>query len=152
MAKIDKRTKAYKDAQKALKQQGDTNTPAKEEKPSEGLGDTIEKVLSKTGVKKIVDWMTDGKDCGCDKRQAWLNEKFRYKAQCLVKSEYEYLIEYNKRHNPKRFESNDIRILLNIHHRTLGVRPKVCINCNSGIKVMNDVVEHLNNLMQAYEL
>ena len=134
--KIDKRTKAYKDSLKK----------------SEGLGDTIEKVTKATGIKKVVEWLTDGKDCGCDKRKAWLNEKFRYKAECLVKSEYDYLKEYNKRHNPKRFERSDVKQLLDIHRRTLGIRPSVCLNCNSGVKVMNDVVKHLNELMEAYEI
>jgi len=136
---LDKRTKEYKDYTKGYK------------KESEGLGDTLEKVFEKTGIKKVVEWMSDGKDCGCDKRKAILNEKFRYNPECLVKSEYDYLIEYNKRHNPKSFSGEDVRKLLNIHHRVLRKRPKVCVNCNSGVRVMNEVVDNLNKLLEEYE-
>lgn len=41
---------------------------------ADGLGDTIEWITVKTGVKKIVP-----KNCGCDKRRKWLNEKVPFK-------------------------------------------------------------------------
>ena len=44
---------------------------------SKGLGDTIEKITKATGIKKVVDLLTD--DCGCDKRKEKLNNKFPYK-------------------------------------------------------------------------
>jgi hypothetical protein len=39
------------------------------------LGDTIEKVTKATGVKAAVDYVAKktGKDCGCNKRKAALN-------------------------------------------------------------------------------
>jgi hypothetical protein len=48
---------------------------------SKGLGDTIAKFTAATGIKKVVDTMSDatGTDCGCDKRQDKLNEIFPYK-------------------------------------------------------------------------
>ena len=39
---------------------------------SEGLGDTVEKVLEVTGVAKLAKWVM-GEDCGCDDRKAKLN-------------------------------------------------------------------------------
>ena len=44
---------------------------------SKGLGDTIEKITTKTGIKGLVGKITD--DCGCDKRKEKLNQKFPYK-------------------------------------------------------------------------
>jgi len=44
---------------------------------SRGLGDTVEKVIRVTGVKKAVNSLV--KDCGCAKRQEKLNELFPYK-------------------------------------------------------------------------
>lgn len=43
---------------------------------SKGLGDTIEKITTATGVKKIVDTVSKatGKDCGCAARKAKLND------------------------------------------------------------------------------
>ena len=48
---------------------------------SEGLGDTIEKITTVTGIKKIVDTVAKatGSDCGCGKRKDTLNRVFPYK-------------------------------------------------------------------------
>ena len=46
---------------------------------SRGLGDSIEKITEKTGLKKLSQSLTGKKDCGCNKRKAWLNKAFPYK-------------------------------------------------------------------------
>lgn len=45
---------------------------------SKGLGDTINKVTSATGIKTIVKKATNG-NCGCEKGRKKLNELFPYK-------------------------------------------------------------------------
>jgi len=54
---------------------------AEETKESSGLGDTIEKITKFTGIKAVVDAFTkaSGKDCGCEGRKEWLNNKVPYK-------------------------------------------------------------------------
>jgi len=49
-------------------------------KPSRGLGDTVEKITTATGVKAVVDTVSKvtGKDCGCNKRKDKLNKLFPY--------------------------------------------------------------------------
>lgn len=49
-------------------------------KEDKGLGDTIERVTTATGIKKAVDYVSEktGKDCGCSNRKAKLNERFSY--------------------------------------------------------------------------
>jgi len=44
---------------------------------SKGLGDTLAKFTETTGIKKIVKSINP--NCGCDKRQEWLNKKIPYK-------------------------------------------------------------------------
>jgi hypothetical protein len=44
---------------------------------SKGLGDTIEKFTTATGIKKLVDRIPG--DCGCKKRKEALNIIFPYK-------------------------------------------------------------------------
>ena len=46
-----------------------------------GLGDTIEKITTATGIKKLVNTVSKatGKDCGCNKRKDTLNRVFPYK-------------------------------------------------------------------------
>jgi hypothetical protein len=48
---------------------------------SKGLGDSIEKVTTATGIKKVVETVAKatGKDCGCEKRKDALNRAFPYK-------------------------------------------------------------------------
>jgi len=169
MKKIDKRTKEWKESQKALemiskatgitsqltpnelKEQIDTNIPKELEIPSQGLGDTIEKVLKVTGVKKLVDVFTDGKDCKCADRRKKLNEVFSYKAQCLEQKEYDYIKKYNERHDPTNFSKEDVFQLGRIHQRVFKVRISVCKGCSSGVKSMNIIVGNLNKMITLYE-
>lgn len=48
---------------------------------SKGLGDSVEKFTKATGIKKVVDHISEktGKDCGCKKRKEQLNKMFPYK-------------------------------------------------------------------------
>ena len=48
---------------------------------SKGLGDSIEKFTTRTGIKSFVQIASkiSGKDCGCNKRKNWLNKNFPYK-------------------------------------------------------------------------
>tara|TARA_R100000935_G_scaffold47756_1_gene71948 strand:- start:26 stop:208 length:183 start_codon:yes stop_codon:yes gene_type:complete len=50
-------------------------------KISRGLGDSIEKFTQATGIKKVVDKISEatGKDCGCGNRKDALNRAFPYK-------------------------------------------------------------------------
>ena len=51
-----------------------------EQNKSKGLGDTIEKITTATGIKKVVQVVANatGKDCGCNKRRDALNRAFPY--------------------------------------------------------------------------
>lgn len=48
---------------------------------SKGLGDTIEKITTATGIKKVAEAVSKviGKDCGCPARRDALNRAFPYK-------------------------------------------------------------------------
>ena len=51
-----------------------------ESNKSKGLGDTIEKITTATGIKKAVDAVSKvtKKPCGCSKRKDKLNKMFPY--------------------------------------------------------------------------
>lgn len=55
------------------------NKIVKKSKPK-GLGDTIENFTQKTGIKKVVDKVSEatGKPCGCGARRDALNRMFPY--------------------------------------------------------------------------
>ncbi len=125
------------------------NEASSHSKPSEGVGDTIEKIAKKTGIKKVVGWIA-GKDCGCQERKDKLNRIFRYKAECMIQSEYEWFKQYKKRHNPKNYSKEDVHTLVMTFTRIFKRRPSVCSNCNGAVKVMGDIYEALNNIYETY--
>ena len=73
----DKRTKEYKDWK------------AKYEAKPKGLGDVVEKVTKATGIKKVVEAITD--NCGCDERRDRWNEMFSMKMNHPL-TEQEYIM------------------------------------------------------------
>jgi hypothetical protein len=109
---------------------------------SEGLGDTVEKVLEVTGVAKVAKWLL-GEDCGCDERKAKLNELFPYKKPlCLEENEFSYLNEwFNK--NTDRVTPIEQVELFKIHSRVFQVRNELtsCPSC---------VLERINDLRKVY--
>ena len=52
-----------------------------EKQKSRGLGDTIEKITTATGIKKVVETVSKvtGKPCDCKERRDTLNRVFPYK-------------------------------------------------------------------------
>ena len=54
---------------------------------SKGLGDTIEKITTATGIKSIVEAVSKatGSDCGCSKRKDALNRAFPYDVTKQIK-------------------------------------------------------------------
>ena len=112
---------------------------------SEGLGDTVEKVLEVTGVAKVAKWIL-GEDCKCDERKALLNKFFPYrKPECLLKHEHEYLDEWfkEKRYSMKPTEQKE---LLAIYNRVFKVnmQPTSCGSC------LRDVMNKLETLYNSY--
>ena len=57
------------------------DTTQKKSKLRKCIGDTIEKITTATGIKKIVDTVSKatGKPCGCGERKEKLNKVFPYK-------------------------------------------------------------------------
>ena len=50
--------------------------------PSRGLGDSIEKFTKATGIKSVVNKVSESlgvEDCGCDERRDSLNRAFPFK-------------------------------------------------------------------------
>jgi hypothetical protein len=97
---------------------------------SEGLGDTVEKVLEATGIAKVAKWLL-GEDCGCDERKAKLNQLFPYKkALCLEENEFSYLDEWFSKNTDVVRPIEQIE-LFKIHSRVFQVRNELtsCPTC-----------------------
>jgi len=114
---------------------------------SKGLGDTIHKITTKTGVAKLVKWIA-GEDCGCLERQIALNKLFPYttKQNCLVEEEYNWLHNYMsvQRQVISRDEQHK---MLEIYNRVFEAN-KQSSSCGSCVK---ELYNTLNKLYKTYE-
>lgn len=62
-----------------------------------GLGDTVEQITTATGIKAVVEAVSNatGIDCGCDARKEFLNKIWSYrKPNCLNDEDIEFLLPY----------------------------------------------------------
>ena len=115
-------------------------------KPSEGLGDTIEKITEATGIKAAVKWLA-GDDCGCEARKEKLNQIFRYsQPKCLTEEEYNWLSTWYGR-NLHSIRSEEQKQLIAIYNRVFGLKQQMT-GCSSCIA---DVNNRLKKVFEAYE-
>jgi hypothetical protein len=97
---------------------------------SKGLGDTVEKILDKTGIGKIAKFIL-GEDCNCDERKEKLNKMFPYqKPLCLTEDEYDYLTNYFATCG-NSIKVSQQEVLLKIFNRVMrdGRKPSSCADC-----------------------
>ena len=131
----DKRTKAYKEWK------------AKYDSAPKGLGDTIEKITTATGIKKAVKFLA-GEDCGCDERKEILNKKFRYnKPECFTEDEYNFVGHIvDSGINTLSVEQN--RRVVQIYNRVFNDnrKPSGCSSC-----FLNSVFKPLKTLYATYK-
>lgn len=135
---LDKRTKEYKEW-----------VASREEaiaSESTGLGDTIEKITTATGIKAAVKFLA-GEDCGCDDRKDTLNKLFPYKKiECLTEEEYNYLAEQMKR--PTNVVSQTVQLkMLKIYNRVFNdnKQPTSCGSCfRSTYNALKTLIDEYN--------
>lgn len=130
----DKRSKAYK------------VWKVNHAKESEGLGDTIDKIATATGIKKAVKFLA-GDDCGCDERQDALNKEFKYnKPECLTEAEYNYLSDYIKPNRTKVDHADQVKMIQinnRVFHKKLA--PSRCVGC------VKRIYSELERLLKTYK-
>lgn len=106
---------------------------------SKGVGDTIEKVTKATGIKKVVDKISEvfDIDCGCEKRKEILNKMFPYQVECLTEDEYKYLSNFSFRNTSLTHEQR--KDLLVIYNRVFNRKQKMT-NCSKcWVRVVNEL-------------
>ena len=116
-------------------------------KKSQGLGDTIDKITTKTGIKKLVKFVA-GEDCGCDKRKEKLNKLFSYapSIECLNEDEYNTLYGWFAIER-STVTPNEQTQLRKIYNRVFNknTSPSSCASC------VRDMVDRLRTLYNEYE-
>ena len=56
-----------------------------ENQESKGFGDTFEKIMIFTGIKRLIKRIYGDKDCGCDRRKDLWNKWFPYNIEGTCK-------------------------------------------------------------------
>ena len=106
----DKRSKEYRELKEAFASQREIN----------GLGDVVEAFTKATGIKAIVDKVSDvlGVDCGCDDRRERLNNllpRGRKQVRCMTDEEYVSYGEFMSTRKAGRLEANEVKYLMALY-------------------------------------
>jgi hypothetical protein len=110
----------------------------------QGLGDTIDKITTATGIKALVKFIA-GEDCGCEERKEKLNKLFSYrKVLCLTENEYNYLNNFFKT-NGDSIKPTQQKELYTIHDRVFQIKRPEMSGCADCVRQM------VSNLKRVYE-
>lgn len=117
------------------------------EQGSTGLGDTVEKITKKTGIKKVVDKIFDklGTDCGCDDRKKKMNALFRYeKPECFNEEDFNVVHEaVTTRKN--KFTHEEQEKFVDIYTRVFtNLKRPECTPCSFKNEVYNRLIKVYN--------
>ncbi|WP_136465516.1 hypothetical protein [Flagellimonas onchidii] len=131
--------------------QGNLNNNYKPKKISKGLGDDIEKITEATGIKKVVEFFTDGRDCGCTKRKEVLNKLFpRMKPNCFTEEQYRLWGETSEAIKETRKVTPDQqKTIVKLLRDILNMAVAPCSRCNSG--VWTKYISMLDNAYNTYQ-
>lgn len=108
---------------------------------SQGLGDSVEKVLKATGIDKVAKKVL-GDDCGCEERKQKLNKMFPYSRQ-MSEDEIKIYEEVMSR-TKDTITKQDQALLVKIYNKVFNKNKKPS-SCGSCVK------NTLNQLKKVYE-
>ena len=115
---------------------------------SRGLGDDIAKITKATGIKAVVDKVSEvtGVPCGCDERQEKLNKWFP-KSGSLTQDEHEFLEYFFDNYNGTKLkDARERDVLYSIYNRVNKAKekPTSCSPC------LKRIVENLRTKFDEY--
>lgn len=140
---IDKRTREYKDWV-ALNE-------LQIEQASKGLGDTIDKITTATGIKDVVKTFFGEEDCGCGDRKDALNEMLPYgivAVNCPTEEDYYYLKSFFSRQRTRLDREQQLR-MVDIYNHVFDqkmVAPVGCPTCSQ-----KGFIKAINKLHKYYD-
>ena len=102
-------------------------------KKSKGLGDTVDKITTKTGIKKAIKKLF-GEDCGCTERKELLNRLFPYHNEIIDCSDYQTLDKI-KPWTKNNLSSGDYGAVLGIYRKYIDSKQEYtnCVPCVKNI-------------------
>jgi len=102
---------------------------------STGLGDTVEKVLRKTGIAKVAKAVL-GEDCGCENRQELLNDLFPYKKYNAPTDEELDIINWLFTQGKNTISGSMVKEVYSVYNRIFNdkLQPTNCSSCFKPVK------------------
>jgi hypothetical protein len=102
---------------------------------STGLGDTVEKVLRKTGIAKVAKAVL-GEDCGCENRQELLNDLFPYKKYNAPTDEELDIINWLFTQGKSTISGSMVKEVYSVYNRIFNdkLQPTNCSSCFKPVK------------------
>lgn len=102
---------------------------------STGLGDTVEKVLRKTGIAKVAKAVL-GEDCGCENRQELLNDLFPYKKYNAPTNEELDIINWLFTQGKNTISGSMVKEVYSVYNRIFNdkLQPTNCSSCFKPVK------------------
>ena len=138
-----KTTKAYR----ALK-----NELLSLENESQGLGDTVEKVLKATGITKVVKAIV-GDDCGCNERKQRLNAILPYgtpkQIRCFTEEEIEKYTEFFNSRKNNSWNAEQVSFLFELYAGVFNKRyniKRMCSSCMGTANILRGVTGDLDKV------
>lgn len=121
-----------------------------------GLGDTIESVTRVTGIKKIVEVFSNGKDCGCEERKKKLNKLFSYKlkARCFTEQEYVKWGQFKNKLEETRMRvaKEDLDYLSDFYSDLFSVpRYEICTTCSGALSKAIKFIDNIDKVYDEYK-
>ena len=117
-----------------------------------GLGDTVENIMRKTGIKAVVNKLFDklGKDCGCDKRKEKLNKMFRYpKVSCMSKEQFVLWTDVKKRFETDVIKDPELKIIARLHSQLFNHKYEEPCRCEP--KAWKQYILDIERLYETYQ-
>lgn len=128
-------------------------------KTKQGLGDIVENITEKTGIKKMVDVFTNGKDCGCDKRKEVLNAikvQRNVKVNCMNETQYNAYKDFQENRTidlltkQGKLENEQINLVTKLYAEITNTPEfKICRNCSP--KPIIRMIEVLDQVFNIYK-
>lgn len=114
---------------------------------STGLGDTVEKVLRKTGVDKIAKAVL-GDDCGCENRQELLNDLFPYGKYNAPTDEELDTIKWLFEQRKSTISGSMVKEIYSVYNRIFNdkLQPTNCSSCFKPVKQKLQKIHNKFNL------
>ena len=144
----DKRTKDWKEWNRLKQQELFDADLGVEVTESYGLGDLVNDITEKTGIKKLVG------DCKpCEERRKKWNDITLFKrhkvARCLTEEQEQRYKEFKDTRKPKQWNDKEIRLLVELYSHVFAIQYQskdICRNCSGSGKKLQEIEKKLDEV------